>query len=331
MEVQDKSRPRLRLRVDRVVTLTERIKAFELSAAEGALPRFEAGAHIDVLTGAGVARSYSLANDPAEAGRYMIAVLREPEGIGSGWMHDGVSAGDVLDVLAPRNAFTLDDTAAEHLLIAGGIGITPILSMAHRLSAIGAPFRLLFCTRSPVETPFAAELRERFGARVTIHHDGGDPARSFDLSARLKERPEGAHVYVCGPRGMIQAVRSAASHWPAESVHFEIFASPSATVAKPDDAVPAETDAPFEVQLASTGQVFAVPADSTILDVLLGARLKVPYVCKEGWCGNCQLGLLGGCADHRDEVLSDEEKAANNLIHICVSRAARGERLVLDR
>ena len=154
MEVQDKSRPRLRLRVDRVVKLTERIKAFELSAAEGALPRFEAGAHIDVLTGAGAARSYSLAHDPAEIGRYMIAVLREPEGIGSGWMHEDVSAGDVLDVLAPRNAFRLDETAAEHLLIAGGIGITPFVSMIPELRRRRSEFEIHYCTRSPERTAF---------------------------------------------------------------------------------------------------------------------------------------------------------------------------------
>jgi ferredoxin-NADP reductase len=330
---EETSPTRLKVRVDRVVALTDRIKTFELSAIEVALPRFEAGAHIEVLTGIGVARSYSLANDPAETHRYLIAVLREPQGLGSRWMHDRVSAGDLLNVMGPHNAFALDETAAEHLLIAGGIGITPILSMTHRLTAIGARFQLLFCTRSAAETPFAAELQQRFGDRVTIHHDGGDPTRSFDLAALLRKRPVGAHVYVCGPRGMIQAVRSAAQHWSAETVHFEIFASPTVGTwnAETVSATPETNDVPFEVQLSSTGQVFAIPADRTILDVLLEAGLNVPYVCKEGWCGNCQLGLLGGCADHRDDVLSDEERAANSAIQICVSRAVRGERLILDR
>ena len=330
MEGRADVRPKLRLRVDRIDQLRERIKAFELSAVDDELPRFEAGAHLDILTGNGVVRSYSLANDPAETHRYVIAVLREPFGVGSGWMHDRVSRGDVLEVLAPQNAFALEESAAEHLLIAGGIGITPIRAMAYRLATIAARFRLLYCTRSPEDTAFNTELREMFGERVVIHHDGGDPARSFDLKALLEDRTPGAHVYVCGPRGMIEAARQAAAHWPDETVHYEIFASPA-----PDGAVTpthAAGDVAFEVELRRSGKVITVGADQTILDAMLAVGVRAPHVCKEGWCGNCQLMLLEGRADHRDEVLSEEEKLSNTLIHTCVSRAAPGEtRLVIDR
>lgn len=340
MKVQQQGRAALSLRVSGITWLTDRIKAFELIPTEGVLPPFDAGAHVDVVTGNGAVRSYSLLNDPAERHRYIIAVLREPYGQGSGWMHDSVVPGDVLEVLEPRNAFGLSEDASEHILIAGGIGITPILSMAHHLKATGGRFRLIYCTRSAEETAFRDEVVERFGPSATLHHDGGDPTCVFDLAGLLRERLEGAHVYVCGPRGMIRAVRDAAAHWPANAVHFEIFASPAQQpVAAADTATgqPLQAAAamnvnePFEVELASTGQVFKIPADRSILDVLLESGLKLPYVCKEGWCGNCELGLCSGCADHRDEVLSDEEKTSNTKIQICVSRAARGERLVLDR
>lgn len=320
----------LPLRVASVTPLTERIKMFEVRPAAGTLPAFEAGAHLDIRTGAGVVRSYSIANDPRERDRYVIAVLRERDGWGSAWMHDAVAPGQLLEASAPRNAFALDETARAHLLLAGGIGITPLRSMAFRLKAIGARFRLVYCTRGLGTTAFADELSASFGDRVTIHHDGGDPARSIDLGALLREPPAGGHLYVCGPRGMIDAARRAASHWPSGTVHVELFAS--ATALSPAAMPVTSGDVAFEVELRRSGKVITVGADETILDAMLAAGVKPPFVCREGWCGNCQLPLLGGCADHRDEVLTDEEKAANSSIHVCISRAAPGEaRLVIDR
>lgn len=320
----------LTLRVASVTSLAERIKMFELRPTLGELPLFAAGAHLDISTGVGVARSYSIANDPGERDRYVIAVLRERDGQGSAWMHDAVAPGQRLEASAPRNGFALDEAAREHLLLAGGIGITPLRSMAFRLQAIGARFRLVYCTRRPETTTFAGDLAASFGDAVTIHHDGGDPARSLDLRALLREPPAGTHLYVCGPRGMIDAARTAASHWPGDTVHYELFASPKA--ASTAVTLAASGEVAFEVELWRSGKVITVAPDETILDAMLVAGVKPPFVCKEGWCGNCQLPLLGGRADHRDEVLTDEEKAANVVIHVCISRAAPGEtRLVIDR
>ena len=321
--------PRFVVRVAAMADRTSRIRGFELVRDDGDLPPFEAGAHLDLLLGDGVVRSYSLANDPRERHRYVIAVLREPDGRGSGWMHDRVRVGDVIEVSPPRNAFPLEEDAAEHVLLAGGVGITPILSMAYRLEAIGARFRILYCTRNAAETAFREELLERHAERLLLHHDEGDPALSLDLAAALRDRAEGAHLYVCGPKGLINAARAASAHWPPGTVHVELFASPTAAVPAP--APDAATDAPFEVEWSATGQVLTVPADRTMLDVLLEAGIKAPHVCKEGWCGNCRLTLLSGRADHRDEILEDDERAAMDCVHSCVSRALPGERLVVSR
>lgn len=305
--------------------LTPRIRMYELVGANGTLPPFEAGAHLEVLTGAGVTRHYSIANDPAERHRYVLAVLREPDGLGSGWMHDTMRPGATLTVSGPRNAFPLQEDASEHILVAGGVGITPIRSMAFRLRTIGAKFKVIYCTRSPEETAFRDELIEELGPALHLHHDHGDPAQSLDLEALLDEQPAGAHAYICGPRRMIDAARVATMFWPTAAVHVEVFAS---SAAQPK---PAAANEPFEVELARSGQVLQIPVDKSILEVLLAAGVQAPYVCREGHCSNCRTGLLGGLADHRDNVMDDAEKDAQDTIYVCVSRAQPGERLVLNR
>jgi phthalate 4,5-dioxygenase reductase subunit len=325
----DPSLPRLAVRVGAICDRTPRIREFELVADGADLPPFEAGAHIEVAVGGGATRSYSLANDPRETGRYVIAVLREPDGHGSGWLHGSVRAGDRLEIAGPRNAFPLREAAAEHILVAGGVGITPIRSMMRRPQAIGAPFRVIYCTRTAADTAYRAELLDACGPRLLLHHDEGDASRSLDLAAALRDRPAGAHVYVCGPRGLIQAARAATAHWPADTVHVELFASPPPPAA--DAPAVSEGDQPFEVVLARSGRTLHVPADKSILDMILAAGIKAPYVCREGWCGNCRTVLLGGRADHRDDILGDDEKAAQDTIHVCISRAMPGEQLILDR
>ena len=314
----------LALRVAAITPLTPRIRMFELVAADGgALPGFAAGAHIDVEIPGVEGRSYSLLNPPGgEAWR--IAVLREQAGRGgSAFMHDRVGVGDVLRASGPENHFALSAQADLHLLIAGGIGITPILAMADELAGRGAEFILHYCARSRDEAAFADALTARAGGRLHLHLDGGDPARGLDIAALLKNKPAGGHVYVCGPRAMIQAVREATSHWPVGTVHWEAFAGNDA------DTAPRNTDTAFEIELAKSGQVLSVPADKKILDVLRDAGIKVKTLCRDGVCGTCKTRYLGGAVDHRDEVLTVAEQG--KFLQVCVSRGRpEAGRLILD-
>ena len=314
----------LKLRVERIAALTPRIRQLELVAAEGGeLPAFTAGGHIGVDIGEGEARTYSLLNAPHERGRYVIAVLLEPQGRGgSAWMHGSVRQGDVITTTLPMNNFSLNEAAEESLLIAGGIGITPILSMVERLLEKEARFVLHYATRSRDDAPFAAELERRLGERLVLHHDNGDPAQGVNLPALLAKRAPGAHVYVCGPRGMIEATRTATQHWPKGTVHFELFSGAI------EDTTPRSSDTAFEMELAKSGRVVMVPADRSPLDALRDIGIKVKSMCKDGVCGTCRVRVLSGAVDHRDEVLTDKEHAS--FMQVCVSRAMPGERLVLD-
>jgi vanillate O-demethylase ferredoxin subunit len=208
-------------------------------------------------------------------------------------------------------------------LLAGGIGVTPILAMARQLQADGADFRLHFCARAEVDAPFLEHLRVSFGSRLIAHFDGGERLRSLDLGKTLSQRAHGEHVYVCGPAGMIEAARKAAAHWPAGTVHFELF---QAQRPPPDAAA----DTGFNVVLAKSKVTLEVPAGKSILSVLLAYGMTVDSACESGICGICTVGVLSGKVEHRDSVLSDEQKASNTLMQVCVSRPLPGERLVLD-
>ena len=314
----------LALKVARIEAVTPRIKSVELvAAAGGALPGFTAGAHIDVTLGNGEARSYSLLNDCTDTHRYVVAVLRETDSRGgSTWVHDHLRTGDTLMSSAPINNFPLNEAGERHILIAGGIGITPLMSMGRHLAARDAAFALHYCARSRDEAAFLGELTSELGARLATHFDGGDITRGLDVAALLKERPAAGHVYVCGPPGLIRAVREATLHWPKGTVHYELFRGAEADIA------PRSSDQPFEIVLRRAGKTLTVPAHQSILETLAGAGIKIKTLCKEGVCGTCRVGLLGGRADHRDEVLTDEQRERN--IQVCVSRALPGETLVLD-
>ncbi len=318
-----KVKQELKLRVTDVSDQTPAIKRFELCPANGGeLPAFEAGAHIDVVTGCG-RRSFSLANDPSERDRYVLGVLRETDGRGgSAWMFDVVGAGDTLTVMPPLNNFRLDPDASEHLLIAGGIGITPILAMGHALKAEGAKRTLHYCTKSVGETAFMEEVKEVFGDNVVFHHDGGDPAKGIKLDQVLGNHADGAHLYICGPSGLLEAVRSASAHWPEGSVHFELFAPSARPTPPPNEA--------FEIVLSRRKTTLEVPTDKSILQVVREHGLEVDSSCEDGICSTCRTRLLGGVAEHRDDVLSDSEKAENSAVMICISRAKAGEKLILD-
>ena len=218
------------LRIRSITYLAERINGYELVDREGSeLPPFEAGAHISVRLGDGLVRDFSLWNDPAERARYCIAVLREPEGRGSREWHEVVRVGDIVEASTPRNNFPLVAEAERYLLIAGGIGITPIMAMIAELRRRRADFRLHYCTRSPEETAFLDDLAVLAAqGRVMFHHDGGDPAKGLDIDATLRDRPPGTHLYYCGPAGMMAAAAAASSHWPPGTVHCEYFVGPNA-------------------------------------------------------------------------------------------------------
>jgi phthalate 4,5-dioxygenase reductase subunit len=309
------------LRVAVAEGIADGIRLFELRHPQGAnLPEFTPGAHVAVRVPNGLIRKYSLCNDPDERDRYCIAVKREAHaGSGSTSLIEGAKVGNTLPVSAPRNNFALARSPAGYTFIAGGIGITPIMSMIRHLSATGTtPFKLYYCTRSPQVTAFRAELTAPpLKAKVTIHHDGGDASRALDLWPIL-EKPKG-HVYCCGPRAMMQQVRDMTGHWSPSAVHFEAFTEPARNA--PDDR-------PFKVRLARSGDVVDVPVGSTILEALRAHGLAVPSSCESGTCGTCRTRLIAGEADHRDLVLAEHEHA--DTIMVCVSRA-RSEQLTIDR
>jgi len=315
----------LKLRVNSVVAETGDIKRYELvSAIPGDLPPFTAGAHIDIIPGNQMRRSYSLANSPSERHRYVIAVLRESSGRGgSAWIHDHVKEGDTLSAVEPLNNFELAKDASEHVFLAGGIGITPILAMGYRLREIGAKAHLYYCTRSPEKTAFRKEVIETFGQNITMHHDNGDPAKVIKLGEILKNQPVGAHLYICGPTGLIETAQKTAAHWTEGTVHVEHF--------KPTEKTPPPAgNQPFEVVLLRSKLTLTIPADKTILEVVRVAGINADSSCEAGICSTCETGLISGKADHRDDILTAADKAANRKIMICVSRAQPGETLVLD-
>ncbi|WP_415388956.1 PDR/VanB family oxidoreductase [Roseomonas sp. BN140053] len=304
--------------------MTPRIRTLELVAVDGGeLPRFTAGSHIDVELGNGEERSYSLLNDPEETHRYCIAVLREAAGRGgSAWMHDVLREGDVLRASEPSNNFRLSEAGEHHILIAGGIGITPILSMAARLKRLGRHYAVHYCARSAEEAAFAAEIAAEHGERVRFHYDGGDPTRGLDLVSLLKDRPTAAHAYVCGPAGLIRATREAGRDWPMGTVHYELFKGSEADIAT------RKSDEPFDIVLRRTNATLHVPADRSVLDVLKGNGFRIKSLCREGVCGTCRVRVLSGKVEHRDDCLDDEDR--EEVMQACVSRAMPGETLVLD-
>ncbi|WP_229490369.1 PDR/VanB family oxidoreductase [Pseudoduganella namucuonensis] len=300
------------------------ICSFELAAPRGKrLPRFSAGAHIDVLTPGGAVRQYSLCNDPRETRRYRIAVLRREDSRGgSRAMHDMLRQGDTIETGLPRNHFPLAREARHTILLAGGIGITPILSMAEQLAADGAGFELHYCCRDEQRAAFRGTLAgARFAGRVHFHYSEGSPPTRLDLDALLAFPAAGTHVYVCGPAAFMDAViATAARHaWPEERVHREYFAGAT-------DTTPG---LPFDIRLASSGRVIHVPAGVSALAALANGGVAVRSSCGHGVCGSCVTGVLEGEPEHRDQCLSPGEKARNDRFTPCCSRA-RGSLLVLD-
>lgn len=311
--------------VSKKCSVAEGICSFELVSVDAPLPTFEAGAHIDVCVAPGVIRQYSLCNDPAESHRYVIGVLNEPASRGgSRGLHEVIKVGDRLHIGEPRNLFALDPTATRHLLFAGGIGVTPILSMAWRLHAMGAEFEMHYCSRSKTHAAFVDAIEAApFADRVQFHFDNEPAQQKLDAKAVLSEAAAGTHVYVCGPSGFMDHVLDTARQqdWDDRVLHREYFVAPT--------PVDADADKPFEMHLKRSGLVLQVPAELTALQVLEAAGVAVESSCEQGICGSCLTPVLEGEPEHRDQFLTDDERALNDQFTPCCSRA-KTARLVLD-
>lgn len=313
------------------------IVEFELVAPDDApLPRHGAGAHLPVQAPNGMRRNYSIVNPPPTPARsgpahYLIAVKREPDGVGRGGsasMVDQLSEGSTLMVGAPVDGFPLVDDARALILIAGGIGITPILCMARTLlqwqdagARAAVPFQLHYLARDAATAAYADEVAAMgaMESQAQVHFDGGDPAQGFDLWPVLEAPRSGTHVYCCGPKGLMDAVRDMTGHWNPSTIHFESFGVGDVTQFEPNQA--------FQVRLARSGDFISVATDESILDALRKHGHHVQSSCESGTCGTCRTVYLEGDVEHRDMVLADQEKAEQLMV--CVSRARGGE-LVLD-
>ncbi|MDM7883494.1 PDR/VanB family oxidoreductase [Curtobacterium sp. RHCKG23] len=310
---------RRRVRVAARRTVATDVVALDLAPLDGsALPEWEPGAHVDLEVAPGTERQYSLVTTTAE-GHWRIAVLREPDGRGgSVAVHDDLAVGDEVVVAGPRNHFGFDPTRPA-VFVAGGIGITPLTAMIEAAERAGTPWELHYAGRSRSRMAFVDDLVAAHPERVVVA--SADEHPRLNVIGLLAE-PRDAVVYCCGPRGLMDAVESAAAHWPAGSVRVERF-EPAADVDAPGEA--------FEVELAVTGVTVTVPADRTLLEVAEEAGAFVLSSCREGTCGTCETPVLEGQVEHRDTVLSPEEQADDRTMMVCVSRARRGcPRLVLE-
>lgn len=283
------------------------------------LPEWGPGAHLDLILGGDVAtRQYSLCGDPADRSTYRIGVLRDDQGRGSSrHVHDTLRAGDEIVVRGPRNNFQFA-AAPSYVFIAGGIGITPILPMLREAAHAGASWTLTYGGRTRASMAFLDEL-EKHGEHVRIRPQ--DEFGLLALDALLGDPRPDTLVYCCGPEPLLAAVESACANWPSRSLRVERFNPKPMTEPERKDA--------FEVVLEQSGQTLLVPPDRSILEVVREAGIAALSACEEGTCGTCEVGMLEGEADHRDSVLDDDEKAQQDCLMICVSRA-RSPRLVLD-
>lgn len=309
----------LLLRVHDCWSESDSVRAFDLRPEDGgALPPFRAGAHVNVELEGGLERQYSLLNDPAETHRYVIAVALEPESRGgSRFLCTKVAKGDALKVSNPRSHFELHEDAPHSVLLAGGIGITPIWAMVQRLKGLDRSWSLHYGARGEAQAALLKNVRG-IGGDVTCYFQ--DQGAVMDIGALVRGAPSGTHFYCCGPAGMLAAYKAATVALPPAQVHFEQFTP----------AAPAALAGGFMVELAKSGRSVEVTPGQSILEALLAAGVKASYSCREGVCGECETRVLSGIPDHRDAILSDAERAANTVMMICCS-GSRSEKLVLDR
>ncbi|MDA7419197.1 PDR/VanB family oxidoreductase [Xenophilus arseniciresistens] len=312
----------MRLILQQLRREAEGIVSYEFVAADGGLlPPFTAGAHIDLQLPGGLVRSYSLANAPSERHRYVVAVDHASDSRGgSAWMHTVPRPGHVFDASAPINDFALYEDAPLSIFIAGGIGITPFVAMVARLQALGRSWQLHYTARSRQRAAYAQALNALAHENGTVDlRCTADGMARPDIAAIVREAPAGAHLYCCGPGGMLDAFTAACAGLPPQRVHLERFAA----------SQEAATEGGYEVQLARSGRTLQVEPGRTLLDTLLDAGVQIQYACSQGICGTCCTPVIEGRPDHRDDYLTDEEKSANRAMMVCCS-GSLSARLVLD-
>jgi vanillate O-demethylase ferredoxin subunit len=307
---------RLAVRVRQRRREVNNIVGIELEACDGrALPSFSAGSHIDIILPSGLIRQYSLCSDPERPDSYRIAVLLEPESRGGSREVHALAIGQQLAISSPRNHFPLADHHESAVLIAGGIGVTPIMTMARSLYRQGVPFAFHYLTRSRAITAFRKELQAAgYGPSLQLRHDEdeGIPGHA-ELVERIGMPGLNRHLYVCGPHPLINAVVAAAAEagWCEDTIHLEHFKAPG-------DPVAGE---PVTLRLAKSGITVEVPGDRTLARALADAGISVPVSCEQGICGTCIVGVIEGVPDHRDSVLTQTEREAGKLMAVCCSRA----------
>lgn len=294
---------------------------FELRPAFGGeVPAFTAGAHVDMHLPNGMTRQYSIASPETDRGRYLLGIKREQDGRGgSRYLHDALRVGELIRVSEPRNNFPLADRAAHSVFIAGGIGIAPIRCLVDRAERLGLSWELHYAVRRRDQALFLDDLATLNGA-LNLHVDNDHDGRPLDLAPIIGAAPEGAHLYCCGPAGMLDAYASLTRKWPAEQLHLERFAHPEP---------PAQTGERFVVELARSQRRVEVPADRSVLAALREAGIAVRASCEQGLCGACRTGVVAGQPAHRDVLLSELERAAGREMMICCSRSLSPV-LVLD-
>jgi tetrachlorobenzoquinone reductase len=309
-----------------VTHLARGASAFDFRPVDGApLMPFTAGAHADLILPNGVRRSYSLCNSQDETHRYVVGVKKaSPSRGASVYLHDQLRIGAEIDIAPPRNNFSLIESAPHSVLIAGGIGVTPIWSILQRLVALGASWELHYASRTRKDAAFVDELQQLATAdparvNLAFNHDPG--GKRLDLDEIIARAPLGSHFYACGPARMLDAYEKATTALPRARVHMERFAGAGEAIRV--------GGSDFDIELARSDRTIHVPADKSILDVLLDEGVDVEFSCMDGVCGSCKVQVLEGMPDHRDVVLDPEERAGNASMMVCCSRAL-SERLVLD-
>lgn len=316
---------RITVRIDDIAQETDDIVTLTLSHPTGGeLPGYDCGAHIDLYLPNGLVRQYSLWPAPGDRSSFRIAVKREPQSRGGSLaVHEKLKAGDEVEISHPRNNFPLVQGARNIVLLAGGIGITPLLSMALQMSRTDTPFHLHYFTRSPEQTAFLDLMSESGLKAFTTHYFGlGGEEVTHALGRILACREEGAHVYLCGPAPFMEAARSVAERtFPPEAIHLEFFSADTPFLAADGDS--------FEVRLAKSGVTLTIPSDKTIAQVMIENGIEVELSCEQGICGTCLTKVLEGEPQHEDMYLSEAEHAQNDWMAICVSRC-RGRGLTLD-